>query len=57
MPKKENTNSSTELLELLLIVELLKLGTTQLDIRKLIGCDIYKINKLAKLIKKGKKNN
>lgn len=55
MTKKENTERTNELLELILIIEFLKGGIPQLEVRKVIGCDIHKVNKIAKLFKINKK--
>lgn len=55
MTKKDDTKHVIDLLETLLIVELLKQGIAQLDIRKLIGGDIHRVSKIAKLIKNNKK--
>lgn len=55
MSKKETTDRSAELLEFLLITELLGRGIAQHDVRKLIGCDIHRVSKIAKLIKNSKK--
>jgi len=45
---------STELLRDLLIVELAKAGVQQLEIRKIVGCDIHRVSKIAKVLKKAK---
>ncbi|HLY62564.1 MAG TPA: hypothetical protein VKV95_17620 [Terriglobia bacterium] len=54
--KNENkqTDSNTELLKDLLITELAKVGVPQLEIRKIVGCDIYKVSRIARYIKKEK---
>jgi hypothetical protein len=52
--KKERTqaDASTELLRDLLIVALAKSDVPQLEIRKIVGCDIHKVSRIAKHIKK-----
>lgn len=56
--KKERTqaDASTELLRDLLIVALAKSDVPQLEIRKIVGCDIRKVNRIAKHIRKEKRN-
>jgi hypothetical protein len=56
MPKQnqKNHDPSADLLRDLLIVELAKAGVQQLDIRKIVGCDIHRVSKIAKLLKKAK---
>jgi hypothetical protein len=53
--KKERTqaNASTELLRDLLIVALTNSEVPQSEIRKIVGCDINKVSRIAKHIKKG----
>ena len=43
-----------ELLRALLIVELAKAGVQQQEIRKIVGCDIHRVTKIAKVLKKAK---
>jgi len=43
-----------ELLRDLLIVELAKAGVQQQEIRKIVGCDIHRVTKIAKVLKKAK---
>ena len=43
-----------ELLRDLLIVELAKAGVQQQEIRKIVGCDIQRVTKIAKVLKKAK---
>jgi hypothetical protein len=56
--KKERTqaDASTELLRDLLIVALAKSDVPQLEIRKIVGCDIRKVNRIAKHIRKEKRH-
>lgn len=55
MAKKEQDDKATQLLEQMMILELLKNGVPQHDIRKHMVCDIHQVSKLAKLLKKGSK--
>jgi len=52
-PKKYRTTE--DLLLDLLIVELAKAGVKQLEIQKILGVDIYRINRIAKYFKNRKK--
>jgi hypothetical protein len=57
MPRKRErtqADASTELLRDLLIVALANSDVPQLEIRKIVGCDIHKVNRIAKHIKKEK---
>jgi hypothetical protein len=45
----------TELLEKLLIVQLASEGVPQNDIRKIVGCDIVRVNQIARYLRKSKK--
>ena len=47
-------DQSAELLKDLLITELGKAGVPQLEIRKIVGCDIHRVNRIVKFIKKNK---
>ena len=51
---QEQSDPTHELLRDLLIVELAKAGVQQLDIRKIVGCDIHRVSKIAKVLKKAK---
>jgi len=54
MPTKKQskeTDASTELLRDLLITELAKAAVPQLEIRKIVGCDIHKVSRIARHIK------
>ena len=53
---QEKGDPTTELLRLLLIVELSKAGVRQHDIRKIAGCEMRRVVQITKLIKKAKKN-
>lgn len=57
--KKERTqaDASTELLRDLLIVALVNSDVPQLEIRKIVRCDIHKINRIAKHINKKERRN
>jgi hypothetical protein len=54
---QENHDPTVELLRDLLIVELAKAGVQQHDIRKLVGCDIHRVSKIAKVLRKAKVNS
>jgi hypothetical protein len=57
MPGKKQSKEaagSTELLRDLLITELAKAGVPQLEIRKIVGCDIHKVSRIARHIKQEK---
>jgi len=57
MPKKEErtqANASTELLRDLLIVALATSDVPQGEIRRIVGCDMNKVSRIAKHIRKGK---
>lgn len=45
---------STELLRDLLITALARAGVPQLEIRKIVGCDIHKVSRIARHIKQEK---
>ena len=49
---KKEFDSSAELLRDLLITELGKAGVPQLEIRKIVGCDIHRVSRIVKHIKK-----
>jgi hypothetical protein len=51
---KEEQNPTAELLRDLLIVELGKAGVPQLEIRKILGCDIHRVSRIVKHLKKAK---
>jgi len=51
---QEQSDPTHELLRDLLIVELAKAGVQQLDIRKIVGCDIHRVSNIAKVLKKAK---
>ena len=59
MPAKkrnqEQSDPTPELLRNLLIVELAQAGVQQLDIRKIVGCDMHRVSKIAKVLKKAMK--
>jgi hypothetical protein len=48
-------DAGTELLRDLLITELAKANVPQLEIRKIVGCDIHKVSRIARYFKKEKK--
>jgi hypothetical protein len=54
--RKESSqaNASTDLLKDLLIVALASSEVPQSEIRKIVGCDMNKVNRIAKHIRKGK---
>lgn len=51
---KNQSDPTVELLKDLLIVELAKAGVPQLEIRRILGCNIHRVNKIAKVLKKAK---
>jgi hypothetical protein len=51
---KSEQDPATELLRDLLIVELAKAKVPQLQIRKIVGCDIHRVSRIAKVLKKAK---
>jgi hypothetical protein len=59
MPKKpqKEANPTADLLRDLLILELGKAGVPQLKIRQIVGCDIHKVNRILKFIKKNKNHS
>lgn len=54
MPKKSEVREGklTWLLEDLLITELSRAGVPQVEIRKIMGCDILRVSRIAKHIKR-----
>jgi len=52
---QEKANPTSELLRDLLIVELAKAGVQQLDIRKIVGCEMGRVSEIAKVLKRAKK--
>jgi hypothetical protein len=57
MPKKRildvnGEKATVELLKDLLIVELGKASVPQLEIRKIVGCDIYRVSRIVRHLKK-----
>jgi hypothetical protein len=48
---------SSELLRDLLILGLLRSGAPQLEVRKLVGCSIDRVNRIAKVLKRAKTPN
>jgi hypothetical protein len=52
--KQQQADPTAELLRDLLIVELSKAGVPQQEIRKYLGCDIVRVSRIAKLLKKAK---
>ncbi len=55
MPIKKKTTE--ELLQDLIILELAKAGVSQPEIRKIIGVDMYRVNRIARHFNKSKKKN
>ncbi len=51
-PKKEQKDQTADLLKDLLITELGKAGVPQLEIRKIVGGDIHRVNRIVKYLKK-----
>ena len=52
--KKQQGDPTTEVLKDLLITELGKAGVPQLEIRKIVGCDIHRVSRIVKYINKAK---
>jgi hypothetical protein len=52
--QSRETGGCTETLKDLLIIELAKAGVPQLEIRKIVGCDIHKVSRIARHIKQEK---
>jgi Trp operon repressor len=52
-PKRQHTqtDSSTEVLKDLLITELAKADVPQREIRKIVGCDIHRVTRIARHVK------
>lgn len=46
--KDKNTDKIVALLQILIIIELGKLGIPQLEIRKIVGVDIHKVSQILK---------
>ncbi len=57
MAKKRQhaSNDSSELLKDTLIAQLGMAGVPQQTIRQIVGCDIKKVNRIAKLLKSARK--
>jgi hypothetical protein len=57
-PKKrqQQIDPTPELLRDLLIVELAKAGVSQPQIRKLVGCDMHRVSRIARYFKKVKRD-
>ena len=53
-PKQSQVDPNTELLRDLLIVELAKARVPQSEIRKLVGCDMYRVSRIAKVLNKAR---
>jgi hypothetical protein len=53
--KKQQSDQTSELLRDLLIVELAKVGVSQPQIRKIVGCDMHRVSRIARHLKKPKK--
>jgi hypothetical protein len=56
MPSKKQgkeAEASTELLRDPLITEPARAGVPQLEIRKIVGCDIHKVSRIAERTKQG----
>ncbi len=58
MPKKNNqrggTGATVEILKDILIVQLAVAGVPQTTIRDLVGCNIVRVNRIAKHLRKNK---
>lgn len=47
----EKDTQTLETLKDLLIVELARAGVPQLEIRKIVGCDVHRVSRIVKYIK------
>ena len=57
--KKKTTKRQVDVAELLtdlLIVELAKAGVPQLEIRKVVGCDVHRVSRIARYFKQAGKD-
>lgn len=54
---ESHKDAVAELLRDLLIVELAKADVPQLEIRKVVGCDIHRVSRIAKILKRAKNQN
>ncbi len=52
--KQQLDDPTAELLRDLLIVELAKAGVPQSEIRKIVGCDMHHVSRIARHLKKAK---
>lgn len=52
--KQQNSNDCAELLRDLLILELAKAGVPQLEIRKVLACDIHRVSRIKKALGKAR---
>jgi hypothetical protein len=55
--QKPQTDLNTELLQNLLIVELAKAGVSQPQIRQILGCDMHRVSRIARHLKKRKESS
>jgi hypothetical protein len=53
--QRPEADPNTELLQNLLIVELAKAGVSQPAIRKILGCDMHRVSRIARHFKKAKR--
>lgn len=56
MPKNKQKDDGAEILKSLLIVELAKVGVPHQQIRKIVGCEMGRVTKIARYFKKRKKD-
>ncbi len=52
--KQQNSTEGTEILRDLLILELAKAGVPQLENRKVVGCDVHRVSRIAKVLRKAR---
>ncbi len=52
--KQQKSSESAEILRDLLILELAKAGVPQLDIRKVVGRDVHRVSRIAKVLRKAR---
>jgi hypothetical protein len=53
-PQPSQIDPTPELLRDLLIVELAKAGVPQPEIRKILGCDMHRVSRIARHLKRAK---
>ena len=57
MTRKQNStqgDTTAELLKDLIIIELAKASVPQLEIRRIIGCDMNRVSRIARVLKRAR---